>query len=162
MTQDHTPDRTPEPPRIVLHESVHHSVAGLRRTLVVIALATPVLGILWGALGPGGPWGSAAVAVAATLVLVGLTWVTVSRAAAGPETLVAWIAGGYVAKVLVLAAALLGARAAGLDVRAIGICVVVAVVVTLGCEVRAFLGTRVPAVVPLPPAGASTDHPGES
>lgn len=135
---------------VVLHESVHRAVAGLRRTLLAVVAVSVVLELLWGVLAPGRPWVSALVAVVATVALVSLTWLTVSRAAAGPETLLAWIAGGYVAKVVIVAAALLGARAAGLDVRMVGICVVIVVVVALGCEVWAFVRARVPAVVPVP------------
>jgi len=143
---------------VVLHESVHRAVAGLRRTLLLAGLVAVGLELLWGVLAPARPWTSALVAVAATVALVSMTWLTVSRAAAGPETLLAWIAGGYVAKVAIVAAALLGARATDLDVRMVGICVVVVVVVALACEVWAFLRARVPAVVPAregrePPGG---------
>lgn len=145
---------------VVLHGSVHRAVAGLRRTLLLAGLVAVGLELLWGALAPGRLWVSALVAVAATVALVSMTWLTVSRAAAGPETLLVWVAGGYVAKVAVVAAALLGARAADLDVRPVGICVVVVVVVTLGCEVWAFLRARVPAVVPLQRGGETSGDEG--
>ncbi|WP_205124262.1 hypothetical protein, partial [Tsukamurella conjunctivitidis] len=73
---------------------------------------------------------------------------TVSRAAAAPLTVVAWIAGGYLAKVAVVAGAVLGARAADLDARLVGIAVVVSVVVTVGCEMWVLLRVRVAPVTP--------------
>ena len=72
------------------------------------------------------------------------------------------MAGGYLLKVAVVAGVLLGARAAGLDLRFVGTGAVGAVLVTLGCEVWAFLTARVPTVVPTDrgngaPGGDPTD-----
>ncbi len=147
---------------VVLHESVHGAVRRLRRTLFVATSVLVALEVVAALLVPGVGPGDALVAVLATVALSAATGLVVSRATAGPETLVAWVAGGYLLKVAVVAGVLLGARAAGLDLRFVGTGAVGAVLVTLGCEVWAFLTARVPTVVPTDrgngaPGGDPTD-----
>ncbi|MDN6429652.1 MAG: hypothetical protein L0L69_00505 [Propionibacterium sp.] len=143
-----TSDRGSGASDIVLEDSLHAAVGGLRRILVGAGTVVVVAEVAWGLLAPTRPLTSALVAVLASLVLFVITWLTVSRAAAAPLTVVAWIAGGYLAKVAVVAGAVLGARAADLDARLVGIAVVVSVVVTVGCEMWVLLRVRVAPVTP--------------
>ena len=62
--------------------------------------------------------------------------------------LVAWMAGGYLAKVAILAVALLGGRALGCDSRVIGLSLIAAILVGMFAEATVLAQARILAVEP--------------
>jgi len=62
--------------------------------------------------------------------------------------LAVWIAGGYLAKVAVLATALVGGRSLGLDIRVIGVSAIAAILVGMFAEATVLSQARILVVEP--------------
>ena len=102
------------------------------------------------------PLGTLPVAAGSTTVLLAATWWFLDhmvRSSMG--ALVAWMAGGYLGKVAILAVALLGGRALGLDSRVIGVSLIVAILVGMFSEATVL--TQAPILAVEPMNGDSTD-----
>ena len=77
-----------------------------------------------------------------------LTWrlPRILLAIAAGAALAGWVAGGYLLRIGILLAALLGGRAAGLDTKVIGISLIAAIVVGMLAETTVLARTRILAV----------------
>lgn len=126
-------------------------VASLRR--VRLALGAAVAALCVGAVAVAAvsrphPWVEAAVVVVAVAALgASSAWIT-SRSMRGIETLVGWVAAGYLLKLAVVAGAVLGAGATGLDDAWVGWWLIAAVVVCAAVEVGVLARTRLSSVDP--------------
>ena len=134
----------------------------LRRILslaVVVLVAGEVLWcLIGGARGAvAHPLGTLLAAAGSTTVLLAATWWFLDRMVrSGMGVLVAWMAGGYLAKVAILAVALLGGRALGCDSRVIGLSLIAAILVGMFAEATVLAQARILAVEPK--RGGSTDR----
>ena len=126
----------------------------LRRILslaVVVLVAGEVLWcLIGGARGAvAHPLGTLLAAAGSTTVLLAATWWFLDRMVrSGMGVLVAWMAGGYLAKVAILAVALLGGRALGCDSRVIGLSLIAAILVGMFAEATVLAQARILAVEP--------------
>ena len=136
------------------------SVARLRRILTIATGVLVALELLWCVGGgmTGGvarPTGTLPVAAVATALLLASTWWVLARMVrSGMGLMAAWMGGGYLARISLLALALLGGRVIGLDIRVIGVSLIVAVLVSLFAEVTVLTRARILAVEPM--KGGST------
>ena len=73
-------------------------------------------------------------ALAMVSVICGAQWFFTSRALASPTRFLAWVSGGYVAKIALLALGLYVPRALGMDVRLAAIATIVAIIVSSTVE----------------------------
>ena len=134
----------------------------LRRILSVAAVVLVTGEVLWcligGACGAvAHPLGTLLAAAGSTTVLLAATWWFLDRMVrSGMGVLVAWMAGGYLAKVAILAVALLGGRALGCDSRVIGLSLIAAILVGMFAEATVLAQARILAVEPK--RGGSTDR----
>jgi len=134
----------------------------LRRILVVAAVLLVVGEALWCLIGGARgavdrPLGTLLAAVGTTTLLLAATWWFLDRMVrSGMGALVAWMAGGYLGKVAILAVALLGGRALGCDTRVIGLSLITAILVGMFAEATVLAQARILAVEPK--RGGSTDR----
>ena len=129
------------------------SVARLRRILTIATGVLVALELLWCVGGgmTGGvarPTGTFPVAAVATALLLASTWWVLARMVrSGMGLMAAWMGGGYLARISLLALVLLGGRV-------IGVSLIVAVLVSLFAEVTVLTRARILAVEPM--KGGST------
>lgn len=126
------------------------SAAALRlRRVLLIATAVLVLAqVLW-VLVVGSHRAAATLLVGAlaTTALLSSIWIILARMVrSGVTALAGWVAGGYLLRIGILLAALLGGRAAGLDTKVIGISLIAAIVVGMLAETTVLARTRILAV----------------
>ena len=128
--------------------------AMLRRILVVAAVLLVVGEALWCLIGGARgavahPLGTLLAAAGSTTVLLAATWWFLDRMVrSGMGALVAWMAGGYLGKIALLAVGLLGGRALGCDTRVIGVTLIVAILVGMFAEATVLAQARILAVEP--------------
>ena len=126
----------------------------LRRILSVAAVVLVAGEVLWCLIGGARgavahPLGTLLAAAGSTTVLLAATWWFLDRMVrSGMGVLVAWMAGGYLAKVAILAVALLGGRALGCDSRVIGLSLIAAILVSMFAEATVLAQARILAVEP--------------
>ena len=143
--------------------ALRQASARLRRILAVAAVVLVVGEALWcltgGARGAvERPLGTLLAAVGTTTLLLAATWWFLDRMVrSGMRGLAVWIAGGYLAKVAVLATALVGGRSLGLDIRVIGVSAIAAILVGMFAEATVLSQARILAVEPK--KGESADRP---
>ena len=143
--------------------ALRQASARLRRILSVAAVVLVVGEALWcltgGARGAvERPLGTLLAAVGTTTLLLAATWWFLDRMVrSGMRGLVVWIAGGYLAKVAVLATALVGGRSLGLDIRVIGVSVIAVILVGMFAEATVLSQARI--LVVEPKKGESADRP---
>ena len=134
--------------------ALRQASARLRRILSVAAVVLVVGEALWcltgGARGAvERPLGTLLAAVGTTTLLLAATWWFLDRMVrSGMGALVAWMAGGYLGKVAILAVALLGGRALGCDTRVIGLSLIAAILVGMVAEATVRAQARILAVEP--------------
>ena len=134
--------------------ALRQASARLRRILSVAAVVLVVGEALWcltgGARGAvERPLGTLLAAVGTTTLLLAATWWFLDRMVrSGMRGLAVWIAGGYLAKVAVLATALVGGRSLGLDIRVIGVSVIAVILVGMFAEATVLSQARIPVVEP--------------
>ena len=126
----------------------------LRRILSLAAVVLVAGEVLWCLIGGARgavahPLGTLLAAAGSTTVLLAATWWFLDRMVrSGRGVLVAWMAGGYLAKVAILAVALLGGRALGCDSRVIGLSLIAAILVGMFAEATVLAQARILAVEP--------------
>ncbi|WP_455189459.1 pseudouridine synthase [Actinomyces naeslundii] len=126
----------------------------LRRILSLAAVVLVAGEVLWCLIGGARgavahPLGTLLAAAGSTTVLLAATWWFLDRMLrSGMGVLVAWMAGGYLAKVAILAVALLGGRALGCDSRVIGLSLIAAILVGMFAEATVLAQARILAVEP--------------
>ena len=134
--------------------ALRQASARLRRILSVAAVVLVVGEALWclagGARGAvAQPLGTLLAAVGTTTLLLAATWWFLDRMVrSGMRGLAVWIAGGYLAKVAVLATALVGGRSLGLDIRVIGVSAIAAILVGMFAEATVLSQARILVVEP--------------
>ena len=134
--------------------TLRQASARLRRILAVAAVVLVVGEVLWclagGARGAvTQPLGTLLAAVGTTTLLLAATWWFLDRMVrSGMRGLAVWIAGGYLAKVAVLATALVGGRSLGLDIRVIGVSAIAAILVGMFAEATVLSQARILVVEP--------------
>ena len=134
--------------------ALRQASARLRRILSVAAVVLVVGEALWClAGGTRGaverPLGTLLAAVGTTTLLLAATWWFLDRMVrSGMRGLAVWIAGGYLAKVAVLATALVGGRSLGLDIRVIGVSAIAAILVGMFAEATVLSQARILVVEP--------------
>lgn len=134
--------------------TLRQASARLRRILAVAAVVLVVGEALWcltgGARGAvERPLGTLLAAVGTTTLLLAATWWFLDRMVrSGMRGLAVWIAGGYLAKVAVLATALVGGRSLGLDIRVIGVSAIAAILVGMFAEATVLSQARILVVEP--------------
>ena len=134
--------------------ALRQASARLRRILSVAAVVLVVGEALWcltgGARGAvERPLGTLLAAVGTTMLLLAATWWFLDRMVrSGMRGLAVWIAGGYLAKVAVLATALVGGRSLGLDIRVIGVSAIAAILVGMFAEATVLSQARILVVEP--------------
>ena len=141
--------------------ALRDAAARLRRILIVAAVGLVAAPALWcliaGSRGAvARPLGTLPVAAGSTTVLLAATWWFLDRMIhSDTGTLVAWMAGGYLGKVALLAVGLLGGRALGCDTRVIGVSLIIAILVGMFSEATVL--TQAPILAVEPMNGDSTD-----
>ena len=134
--------------------ALRQASARLRRILSVAAVVLVVGEALWcltgGARGAvERPLGTLLAAVGTTTLLLAATWWFLDRMVrSGMRGLAVWIAGGCLAKVAVLATALVGGRSLGLDIRVIGVSAIAAILVGMFAEATVLSQARILVVEP--------------
>ena len=134
--------------------ALRDAAARLRRILIVAAVVLVAAQALWcltgGARGAvERPLGTLLAAVGTTTLLLAATWWFLDRMVrSGMRGLAVWIAGGYLAKVAVLATALVGGRSLGLDIRVIGVSAIAAILVGMFAEATVLSQARILVVEP--------------
>ena len=134
--------------------ALREAAARLRRILIVAAVVLVVGEALWCLIGGSRgavvrPLGTLMCAAGSTMVLLAATWWFLDRMVRSDmRVLVAWMVGGYLAKVAVLATALVGGRSLGLDIRVIGVSVIAVILVSMFAEVTVLSQVRILAVEP--------------
>ena len=134
--------------------ALRQASARLRRILSVAAVVLVVGEALWcltgGARGAvERPLGTLLAAVGTTTLRLAATWWFLDRMVrSGMRGLAVWIAGGYLAKVAVLATALVGGRSLGLDIRVIGVSAIAAILVGMFAEATVLSQARILVVEP--------------
>ncbi|WP_314874193.1 pseudouridine synthase [Actinomyces oris] len=134
--------------------TLRQASARLRRILAVAAVVLVVGEALWCLAGGARsavtqPLGTLLAAVGTTTLLLAATWWFLDRMVrSGMRGLAVWIAGGYLAKVAVLATALVGGRSLGLDIRVIGVSAIAAILVGMFAEATVLSQARILVVEP--------------
>ena len=134
--------------------TLRQASARLRRILAVAAVVLVVGEALWCLAGGARsavtqPLGTLLAAVGTTTLLLAATWWFLDRMVhSDTGGLVVWIAGGYLAKVAVLATALVGGRSLGLDIRVIGVSAIAAILVGMFAEATVLSQARILVVEP--------------
>lgn len=143
--------------------TLRQASARLRRILAVATVLLVAGEALWclagGARGAvDRPLGTLLAAVVTTTLLLAATWWFLDRMVhSDTGGLVVWVAGGYLGKIALLAAGLLGGRALGCDTRVIGVSLIVAILVGMFAEATVLAQARILAVEPK--KGESADRP---
>ena len=134
--------------------ALHEASDRLRRILMVAAVVMVAGEVLWCLIGGARgaverPLGTLLAAVGTTTLLLAATWWFLDRMVrSGMRGLAVWIAGGYLAKVAVLATALVGGRSLGLDIRVIGVSAIAAILVGMFAEATVLSQARILVVEP--------------
>ena len=134
--------------------ALRQASARLRRILSVAAVVLVAAQALWCLIGGARgavdrPLGTLLAAVVTTTLLLAATWWFLDRMVrSGMRGLAVWIAGGYLAKVAVLATALVGGRSLGLDIRVIGVSAIAAILVGMFAEATVLSQARILVVEP--------------
>lgn len=134
----------------------------LRRILTVAAVVLMVGEVLWCLIGGSRgavvrALGTLLAAAGSTTVLLIATWWFLDRMVRSDMgALIAWMAGGYLGKAAILAVVLLGGRVLGLDIRVIGVSLIVAILVGMFSEATVLSQARILAVEPM--RGDSTNR----
>ena len=81
-------------------------------------------------------------ALAMVAVICGAQWLFTSRALASPARFLAWVSGGYIAKIALLALGLYVPRMLGMDVRIAAIATVIAIIVSSTAEMIVMVHRR--------------------
>ena len=89
-------------------------------------------------------------ALAMVAVICGAQWFFTSRALASPARFLAWVSGGYVAKIALLALDLYVPRVLGMDVRIAAIATIIAIIVSSTVEMIVMARRRTINVDPHP------------
>lgn len=89
-------------------------------------------------------------ALAMVAVICGAQWFFTSRALASPARFLAWVSGGYITKIALLALGLYVPRMLGMDVRIAAIATIIAIIVSSTAEMIVMVHRR-PINVDLPP-----------
>ncbi|OLO54116.1 pseudouridine synthase [Actinomyces oris] len=134
--------------------ALREASARLRRILSVSAVVIVAGEALWCLIGGvrgavAQPLGTLLTAVGTTTLLLTASWWFLDRMVRS-ETggLVAWVAGGYLGKIALLAVGLLGGRALGYDTGVIGISLIVVILVGMFAESAVLAQARILAVEP--------------
>ena len=134
--------------------ALRQASARLRRILAVATVLLVAGEALWCLIGGARgavdrPLGTLLAAVGTTTLLLAATWWFLDRMVrSGMRGLAVWIAGGYLAKVAVLATALVGGRSLGLDIRVIGVSAIAAILVGMFAEATVLSQARILVVEP--------------
>jgi len=143
--------------------TLRQASARLRRILAVATVLLVAGEALWCLIGGARgavdrPLGTLLAAVVTTTPLLAATWWFLDRMVhSDTGGLVVWVAGGYLGKIALLAAGLLGGRALGCDTRVIGVSLIVAILVGMFAEATVLAQARILAVEPK--KGESADRP---
>ncbi len=89
-------------------------------------------------------------ALAMVAVIGGAQWFFTSRALVSPTRFLAWVSGGYVAKIALLALGLYVPRALGMDVRIAAIATIIAIILSSTAEMIVMARKRTMTVDPHP------------
>lgn len=81
-------------------------------------------------------------ALAMVAVICGAQWFFTSRALALPARFLAWVSGGYIAKIALLALGLYVPRMLGMDVRIAAIATIIAIIVSSTAEMIVMVHRR--------------------
>ena len=81
-------------------------------------------------------------ALAMVAVICGAQWFFTSRALVSPARFLAWVSGGYVAKIALLALGLYVPRMLGMDVRIAAIATMIAIIVSSTAEMIVMVHRR--------------------
>ena len=81
-------------------------------------------------------------ALAMVAVICGAQWFFTSRALRSPARFLAWVSGGYVAKIALLAVGLYVPKALGMNVRRAAIATIVAIIVSSSVEMVVMMRKR--------------------
>lgn len=134
--------------------ALREASARLRRILSVSAVVIVAGEALWCLIGGvrgavAQPLGTLLTAVGTTTLLLTASWWFLDRMVRS-ETggLVAWVVGGYLGKIALLAVGLLGGRALGYDTGVIGISLIVVILVGMFAESTVLAQARILAVEP--------------
>ena len=134
--------------------ALREASARLRRILSVSAVVIVAGEALWCLIGGvrgavAQPLGTLLTAVGTTTLLLTASWWFLDRMVRS-ETggLVAWVAGGYLGKIALLAVGLLGGRALGYDTGVIGVSLIVVILVGMFAEATVLAQARILAVEP--------------
>ena len=143
--------------------ALRQASARLRQILAVATVLLVAGEALWCLIGGARgavdrPLGTLLAAVGTTTLLLAATWWFLDRMVhSDAGGLVAWVAGGYLGKIALLAVGLLGGRALGCDTRVIGVSLIVAILVGMFAEATVLAQARILAVEPK--KGESADRP---
>ena len=143
--------------------TLRQASARLRQILAVATVLLVAGEALWCLIGGARgavdrPLGTLLAAVVTTTLLLAATWWFLDRMVhSDTGGLVVWVAGGYLGKIALLAAGLLGGRALGCDTRVIGVSLIVAILVGMFAEATVLAQARILAVEPK--KGESADRP---
>lgn len=122
----------------------------LRRVLLMVTgilIAAQALWVL--ALGVQRPLATLLVGALVTMALLSSIWILLGRMArSGFAALAAWVAGGYLLRIGILLAALLGGRAAGLDLTVMGVSLIAAIIAGMLAETIILSRARILTVEP--------------
>lgn len=81
-------------------------------------------------------------ALAMVAVICGAQWFFTSRALASPARFLAWVSGGYITKIALLALGLYVPRMLGMDVRIAAIATIIAIIVSSTAEMIVMVHKR--------------------
>ena len=143
--------------------ALRQASARLRQILAVATVLLVAGEALWCLIGGARgavdrPLGTLLAAVVTTTLLLAATWWFLDRMVhSDTGGLVVWVAGGYLGKIALLAAGLLGGRALGCDTRVIGVSLIVVILVGMFAEATVLAQARILAVEPK--KGESADRP---
>ena len=135
--------------------ALRQASARLRQNLAVATVLLVAGEALWCLIGGARgavdrPLGTLLAAVVTTTLLLAATWWFLDRMVhSDTGGLVVWVAGGYLGKIALLAAGLLGGRALGCDTRVIGVSLIVAILVGMFAEATVLAQARILAVEPM-------------
>ena len=87
-------------------------------------------------------------ALAMVVLIVAAQWFFTSRALRSPSHFIAWVSGGYVAKIALLAVGLYVPKALGMNVRLAAIATIVAIIVSSTVEMIVVARRRTMTVEP--------------
>lgn len=89
-------------------------------------------------------------ALAMVVLIVAAQWFFTSRALRSPSHFIAWVSGGYAAKIALLALGLYVPRALGVNVRVAAIATIAAIIVSSSVEMVLMMRRRTMNVDPRP------------